>query len=159
MPEFVYESPIGPLIISVYERRVVALKWKSLAMPEEKVEEYLADSYADEITSKLDSYFSGKTDATGIEVQMHGTAFQKKVWKSLIGIPLGETRTYSDVASTIGNPRAYRAVGSACARNRIPVIIPCHRVVGKDDVLGWSGNPGAKEWLLEHEKKNSVIGI
>ena len=88
---------------------------------------------------------------------MHGTAFQKKVWKSLIGIPLGETRTYSDVASTIGKPRAYRAVGSACARNRIPVIIPCHRVVGKDDVLGWSGNPGAKEWLLEHEKKNSVI--
>jgi len=159
MPEFVYESPIGPLIISFYGRRVIALKWKSLAMPEKKVEEYLADSYTDEIASKLDSYFSGKTDATGIKVKMHGTAFQKKVWKSMIEIPLGETRTYSDVASTIGKPRAHRAVGNACARNRIPVIIPCHRVVGKDNILGWSGNPGAKEWLLEHEKKNSVIGI
>ena len=82
MPEFVYESPIGPLIISVYERRVVALKWKSLAMPEEKVEEYLADSYADEITSKLDSYFSGKTDATGIEVQMHVLGRSFNYWKS-----------------------------------------------------------------------------
>jgi methylated-DNA-[protein]-cysteine S-methyltransferase len=159
MSEFVYDSPIGPLIISIYDGKVVALKWKSMALSEKKVKEYPADSYADEITSKLDSYFSGKTDSTGIKVRMHGTAFQKKVWKSLMRIPLGETRTYSDVASTIGKPRAHRAVGSVCARNRIPVIIPCHRAVGKNDVLGWSGNPGAKEWLLEHEKKNSGVSV
>ena len=81
MPEFVYESPIGPLIISVYERRVVALKWKSLAMPEEKVEEYLADSYADEITSKLDSYFSGKTDATESKSRCTALPSRKKYGK------------------------------------------------------------------------------
>jgi methylated-DNA-[protein]-cysteine S-methyltransferase len=86
---------------------------------------------------------------------MQGTQFQKNVWKSLMRIPLGETRTYSDIASEIGRPKAYRAVGSACARNKIPVIIPCHRVVGRNNGTGWSGNLGAKEWLLEHEKKNS----
>jgi methylated-DNA-[protein]-cysteine S-methyltransferase len=87
---------------------------------------------------------------------MQGTQFQKDVWERLMRIPLGETKTYSDIASEIGRPKAYRAVGSACARNKIPVIIPCHRVVGRNNVTGWSGNPGAKEWLLEHEKKNSV---
>ena len=104
----------------------------------------------------MDDYFTGKTNSLEIKVQMHGTKFQKSVWKNLTGIPLGETRTYSDIASSIGKPEAYRAVGNACAINRIPVIIPCHRVVGKNNVMGWSGNPGAKEWLLEHEKKVSA---
>ena len=153
MSELIYKSPIGPLTIFIYNWKVVRIKW---GFPEKKADKYQSNVYVDKITKSLNNYFSGKTNSLGIKVHMHGTPFQKRVWKSLLRIPLGETRTYSDIASTIGKPRAYRAVGNACARNRIPVIIPCHRVVGKNNVTGWSGNPGAKEWLLEHEKKNSA---
>ncbi len=153
MSKLIYKSPIGPLTILIYNGKVVRLKWDS---PKKEADECQSDSHVDEITKQLDNYFSGKTNSLGIKIQMQGTQFQKSVWKSLMRIPQGETRTYSDIASTIGKPKAYRAVGSACARNRIPVIIPCHRVVGKNNTMGWSGNPGAKEWLLEHEKKNSA---
>lgn len=153
MSELIYKSPIGPLTILIYNGKVVRLKWDS---PKKETDECQSGSHVDEITKQLDNYFSGKTNSLGIKIQMQGTQFQKSVWKSLMRIPQGETRTYSDIASTIGKPKAYRAVGSACARNRIPVIIPCHRAVGKNNTMGWSGNPGAKEWLLEHEKKNSA---
>ena len=155
MPELVYNSPVGPLIISIHNQKVIGIKWVTVASPKKK-DKFQFDSFANGTIKQLDNYFSGKTDALEIKVQMQGTQFQKDVWESLTKIPLGETRTYSDIASEIGRPEAYRAVGSACARNKIPVIIPCHRVVGKNNVTGWSGNTGAKEWLLEHEKKNSV---
>jgi len=156
MSELVYNSPVGPLIISIHNQKVVGIKWETIASPKKGADKFQLDSFADETIKQLDNYFSGKTNSLGINVQMQGTQFQKNVWKSLMRIPLGETRTYSDIAFEIGRPKAYRAVGSACARNKIPVIIPCHRVVGKNNVTGWSGNPGTKEWLLEHEKKNSV---
>ena len=155
MPELVYNSPVGPLIISIHNQKVVGIKWTTVASPKKRANKFQLDSFANETIKELDNYFSGKTDSLGIKVQTQGTPFQKDVWKSLMRIPPGETRTYSDIASEIGRPKAYRAVGSACARNKIPVIIPCHRVVGSNNVTGWSGNLGAKEWLLEHEKKNS----
>ncbi len=156
MPELVYNSPVGPLIISIHNQKVIGIKWAAVASPKKGADKFQLDSFANETIKQLDNYFSGKTDSLGIKVQMQGTQFQKDVWERLMRIPLGETKTYSDIASEIGRPKAYRAVGSACARNKIPVIIPCHRVVGRNNVTGWSGNPGAKEWLLEHEKKNSV---
>ena len=155
MPELGYNSPVGPLIISIHNQKVIGIKWVTVASPKKK-DKFQLDSFANGTIKQLDNYFSGKTDALEIKVQMQGTQFQKDVWESLTKIPLGETMTYSDIASEIGRPKAYRAVGSACARNKISVIIPCHRVVGKNNVTGWSGNPGAKEWLLEHEKKNSA---
>jgi methylated-DNA-[protein]-cysteine S-methyltransferase len=155
MPELVYNSPVGPLIISINNQKVIRVKWATVAS-KKGVDKFQLDTFANETIKQLDNYFSGKTDSLGIKVQMKGTQFQKDVWESLTRIPIGETKTYSDIASEIGRPRAYRAVGSACARNKIPVIIPCHRVVGRNNVTGWSGNPGAKEWLLEHEKKNST---
>ena len=155
MPELDYNSPVGPLLISIHNQKVVGIKWVTVASSKKGAKKFQLDSFADETIKELDNYFSGKTDSLGIKVQTQGTPFQKDVWKSLMKIPPGETRTYSDIASEIGRPKAYRAVGSACARNKIPVIIPCHRVVGSNNVTGWSGNLGAKEWLLEHEKKNS----
>ena len=156
MSELIYKSPIGPLIISIHNQKVIRIKWATVTSPKKRANKFQLDSFADKTIKKMDNYFSGKTGSLEIKVQMQGTIFQKDVWKSLMRIPLGETRTYSDIASEIGRPKAYRAVGSACARNKIPVIIPCHRVVGRNNVTGWSGNPGAKEWLLEHEKKNSA---
>ena len=156
MPELGYNSPVGPLLISIHNQKVVGIKWVTVASSKKGAKKFQLDSFADETIKELDNYFSGKIDSLGIKVETQGTPFQKDVWKSLMRIPSGETRTYSDIASEIGKPNAYRAVGSACARNKIPIIIPCHRVVGRNNVTGWSGNPGAKEWLLEHEKKSSV---
>jgi len=89
--------------------------------------------------------------AAALQLRPSGTAFQQRVWDALCAVPAGETATYGELAARAGSPRAARAVGQACARNPIPVLIPCHRAVGASGPGGWSGLPGAKEWLLEHE--------
>lgn len=83
-----------------------------------------------------------------------GTTFQKAVWDVLLSIPYGETLTYGQIAEKIGNPKAVRAVGGACHNNPIGIVIPCHRVLGKDGSLtGYAGGVHLKEMLLNHEKK------
>jgi methylated-DNA-[protein]-cysteine S-methyltransferase len=85
-----------------------------------------------------------------------GTPFQKQVWRSLREIPVGETRTYTEVAQRLGQPRAIRAVGLANALNPINLIVPCHRVIGRSGALtGYGGGLEVKAWLLEHEAKGS----
>ena len=88
----------------------------------------------------------------GIAVDPAGTAFQREVWSALQRIPTGSTASYSDIAVAVGRPAAVRAVGLANARNPIAVVIPCHRVVGRDGSLtGYAGGLERKRWLLEHE--------
>ena len=85
---------------------------------------------------------------------MVGTDFQKKVWNELVKIPYGITKSYLEVTKTIGDLTAIRAVANANGRNRIPIIIPCHRVIGSDGTLvGYAGGIWRKKWLLNHEKK------
>ena len=89
-----------------------------------------------------------------------GTDFQKSVWQTLQQIPYGETRTYQEIAKTIGHPRAYRAVANAVGANPVPIIIPCHRVVRSDGSLGgYSAGVGVatKKWLLDFEKSNTKL--
>jgi len=102
MSELVYNSPVGPLIISIHNQKVVGIKWETVASPKKGADKFQLDSFADETIKQLDNYFSGKTNSLGIKVQMQGTQFQKNVWKSLMRIPLGETRTYSDIAFESG---------------------------------------------------------
>ena len=84
-----------------------------------------------------------------------GTDFQKRVWEALIQIPYGETRTYKEIAAAAGNPKASRAVGMANNRNPIPIIIPCHRVIGTNGSLtGYAGGLKVKEYLLKLEREN-----
>jgi methylated-DNA-[protein]-cysteine S-methyltransferase len=84
---------------------------------------------------------------------LHGTAFQVAVWKELLRIPYGETRSYLDIAQAIGRPAAVRAVGAANGANPIAIIVPCHRVIGSNGSLtGYGGGLPAKEWLLALEK-------
>ena len=85
---------------------------------------------------------------------MIGSIFQQSVWKKLLEIDTGETKSYSDIAELIANPTAYRAVANANASNRIAVIIPCHRVIGiNKNLSGYAGGVDRKKWLIEHEKK------
>jgi methylated-DNA-[protein]-cysteine S-methyltransferase len=101
----------------------------------------------------IEAYFAGDLAAIdAIDVETGGTPFQRSVWKALREIPCGETRTYSELARRIGRPAAVRAVGMANGSNPVPVVVPCHRVVGADGTLtGYGGGLDRKRWLLAHE--------
>lgn len=101
---------------------------------------------------ELLEYFQGERREFTVPIYMVGTDFQQKVWKSLLNIPYGTTITYKDLANSIDNPKAVRAVGGANNRNRIPIIIPCHRVIGSNKKLvGYGGGLHIKEKLLNIE--------
>jgi methylated-DNA-[protein]-cysteine S-methyltransferase len=110
-----------------------------------------------EIKRQLDAYFQGKGTSFDLPIQLSGTPFQQRVWNALQEIPAGNTWTYKQMAEHIGNSNASRAVGGACRANPIPVIIPCHRVVGSDGSMtgyGGKGGVGIKVRLLEIEHKS-----
>ena len=102
----------------------------------------------------LDRYFRGECpDPLELPLSPAGTDFQKQVWQRLIAVPYGESRTYGDIAREIGKPRACQAVGQAVGRNRIAIIIPCHRILGADGSLtGFAGGLTMKRQLLNHEQ-------
>lgn len=103
---------------------------------------------------QLNEYLAGKRKAFDLPLEPEGTPFQKAVWKALTGIPYGSTRTYKDIAESIGNPKACRAVGMANNKNPIAILIPCHRVIGTDGKLvGYAGGLDIKKKLLELEKQ------
>jgi methylated-DNA-[protein]-cysteine S-methyltransferase len=103
--------------------------------------------------SQLDEYFTGTRRVFELKLEPQGTEFQKKVWNALLRIPFGETRSYRQIAEAIGHPLAWRAVGQAANRNPIPIIIPCHRLVGAGGSLtGYAGGLYLKKRLLELEQ-------
>ena len=89
---------------------------------------------------------------SAVPVELGGTPFQREVWEALRGIPAGVTVTYAEIARKVGRPRAVRAVGAANGANPVSIVVPCHRVVGKDGLRGYAGGVARKEWLLAHEK-------
>ncbi|GIN66195.1 methylated-DNA--[protein]-cysteine S-methyltransferase [Bacillus sonorensis] len=103
---------------------------------------------------QLEEYFRGERTTFTLPMHQEGTDFQKKVWKALQTIPYGESRSYSDIAREIGQPKAVRAIGQANKKNALPIFIPCHRVIGKNKTLtGYAGNEiDKKAILLEIEK-------
>ncbi|MEO8862044.1 MAG: methylated-DNA--[protein]-cysteine S-methyltransferase [Ginsengibacter sp.] len=103
---------------------------------------------------QLDEYFSGKRKIFDLPIYQEGTGFQQKVWQELIQIPYGKTITYLQLAQRIGNVKAIRAAAAANGRNRLWIIVPCHRVIGSNRGLtGYAGGLPMKKWLLEHENK------
>ena len=103
---------------------------------------------------QLDEYFRGVRRNFDLPLCPHGTEFQKKVWQALLKIPYGEVCSYIDIANEIGSAKAFRAVGGANNKNPIPIIIPCHRVIGKNGKLvGYAGGLEIKKFLLEIESK------
>ena len=110
-----------------------------------------------ECLRQLTEYFKGRRQKFSIPLLLEGTDFQKAVWQQLQKIPFGQTASYGDVARAVGRPRAFRAVGNANNKNPIPLIIPCHRVIGSDGKLvGFGGGIWRKEWLLEHEQNQCI---
>ena len=111
------------------------------------------DAFAYQIQSQLTAYENKTLKTFNLNYLFKGTDFQKKVWNALTEIPYGETLSYQELAIKIGHPKAARAVGQACNRNPIGIIVPCHRVIGTDHRLtGYAGGLELKEKLLKHEK-------
>lgn len=112
-----------------------------------------------QLERELNEYFQGTRRTFDLPVRLMGTQFQTMVWNALRQIPYGETRTYGEIAAAIGCPRASRAVGAACGKNRVLLLVPCHRVIGKNGSLtGFSAEGGieTKQLLLRLEQSNSV---
>ncbi|MDI5889048.1 methylated-DNA--[protein]-cysteine S-methyltransferase [Flavobacterium yafengii] len=105
-----------------------------------------------ESVTQLNDYFEGKRTDFDFGLNPKGTEFQQKVWKSLLGIPYGKTRTYLEQSKILGDVKAIRAVASANGKNPLWIVVPCHRVIGTDGSLtGYAGGLWRKKWLLEHE--------
>jgi methylated-DNA-[protein]-cysteine S-methyltransferase len=153
--EIGYPSPLGPLRILGLTSAVLEVKFCKNEIPsiDDSVPKVLLVCQ-----SQLDEYFRGKRKVFDLKLEHRGTAFQKRVWRQLLRIPYGETRSYKDIARGVGNSPAVRAVGMANARNPISIIIPCHRVIGiKGDLVGYGGELWRKQWLLDHERNGASL--
>ena len=147
-----YESPVGKLTVLLEEDII-----RGIVFGHHVSEGKFNDDpvLGMKIFDEFDAYFSGKSKKIDLNFKPDGSEFQRKVWRMLLEIPYGETVAYSNIAEKIGKPKAVRAVGTACGSNPIPILIPCHRVVGKDGSLtGYAGGLKNKKILLEIENKN-----
>ncbi len=114
---------------------------------------YTATALTNRASTEIQEYLAGKRQTFDIPLKPFGTPFQTKVWNALGNIPYGQTRSYKEVASMIGNPKAMRAVGMANNKNPLPIMIPCHRVIGsRGDLVGYAYGLKIKQFLLELEK-------
>lgn len=144
-----YNSKIGWLEVTATEEGLLAVAFVANA-PGKSVENHPC---VQECVAQLDAYFRGARQTFAINLLLQGTAFQQQVWRQLRTIPYGKTASYQEIAAAIGNPNAGRAVGGANGRNPIAIIIPCHRILGRNGKLvGYGGGLWRKEWLLQHEK-------
>jgi len=157
---FVQHSPVGALTVVTDGVHVVMINFPDVqgrvALQARRAlqDDVVADGPVHEPTAAaLDAYFSGELDALReLPIAPRGTEFELTVWLALRRIPAGETRSYGDVATAIGSPGAARAVGRANANNPIPLVVPCHRVIGANGSLtGFGGGLETKAWLLRHE--------
>jgi methylated-DNA-[protein]-cysteine S-methyltransferase len=144
-----YQSPIGLVEIAGTDAALTGLSFVE-SRPRKPGDEppLLRDALR-----QIDEYFLGRRTEFSIPLKTEGTSFQEDVWRALRGIGYGMTASYQDIARTVGRPDAVRAVGAANGANPISIIIPCHRVIGKDGRLtGYGGGLWRKEWLLHHEQ-------
>ncbi|MDX5365881.1 MAG: methylated-DNA--[protein]-cysteine S-methyltransferase [Alphaproteobacteria bacterium] len=151
----VLDAPIGRLRLAATDAGLVAVLFpnqKDVSFPMRDGSAG-ARAHLEQAAKALDKYFEGrKREFSGLTLAPSGTPFQMSVWRALSGIPYGETRSYADIARAIGNPKGMRAVGLANGKNPIPIIVPCHRVIGADGSLtGFGGGLPTKKWLLEFE--------
>ena len=152
-----YQSPVG--LIKIIETGGFLIKAYFVEQNSESENSHSkiiknSNNLLKEACKQLDEYFEGKRYKFDLALKPNGTDFQRSAWESLLRIPYGETRNYRQQAESIFNPKAMRAVGQANARNPIPIIIPCHRVIGKKGFLtGYSGGLDRKTRLLAMEHR------
>ena len=140
-------SPVGELVIESEDGKIITLGFLKDSKQEEKTSPVI-----DQCISELEEYFSGSRKFFSFEMDLRGTEFQIKVWNELLNIPFGKTISYEELAIRIGNIKSIRAVGLANGQNPIAIVVPCHRVIGKNgELVGYGGGLDKKIWLLQHE--------
>jgi methylated-DNA-[protein]-cysteine S-methyltransferase len=154
-------SPVGELTLVASDDGLVAVLWEDDA-PDRVRLGTLTDTpdhrHLVQAERELDDYFARRRTAFSVPLDMRGTDFQQSVWRALLTIPFGETRSYAEIARQIGRPTATRAVGAANGRNPISIIAPCHRVIGSNGTLtGFAGGLKAKEYLLGLESRQGRL--
>jgi methylated-DNA-[protein]-cysteine S-methyltransferase len=146
-----YESPIGLLKIGGTEHYIAELSFVDNKEQMVHGEPGVSD-VIHQCTEQLIEFFQGRRKNFDIPVHQDGTEFQKRVWNELLEIPFGKTISYLDLAKRLGDPKVIRAAASTNGKNKIAIIVPCHRVIGSDKTLvGYSGGLWRKKWLLQHE--------
>ncbi|MCF6407358.1 methylated-DNA--[protein]-cysteine S-methyltransferase [Chitinophaga filiformis] len=152
MPSHIHtmETPVGPLTIIGDTRAINTLTFKEgLSATHDPLPDTLLLC-----REELEAYFAGSIQQFTFPIAQPGTAFQQTVWQQLTMIPYGQTISYLQLAKRINNPKSIRAVGTTNGKNRIAIVVPCHRVIGSDGSLtGYAGGIWRKKWLLEHEMK------
>lgn len=147
------KSPIGELFLVASDKGLQGIFWENQNHPVIKDSHSAPAIFLKDTEHQLDLYFSGDLKSFTVTLDLVGTDFQKRVWKQLLKIPYGKTKSYKDIATAIGDSKACRAVGTANGKNPICIIVPCHRVVAANGTLGgYSGGLHIKEKLLEIEK-------
>jgi methylated-DNA-[protein]-cysteine S-methyltransferase len=150
----VMESPMGPLTVASTEKGIASIHFGN-SLPTGIAPDPSANQ---ETVEQLTEYFQGKRTQFELRLDVEGTEFQKAVWNELQRIPYGETRSYGEIAKAVGKPGAARAVGMANHDNPLAVVIPCHRVVGRDGSLtGYAGGLHLKAQLLSIERRHRTL--
>ena len=145
-------TPIGTLTLVAGEHGLRALLFAGQEPPAGA--QSAGDPLLERARRQLDAYFAGRRRAFELPLELQGSPFQRRAWLALRAIPYGRTRSYGEQARLLGRPAAARAVGAANARNPLPILLPCHRLIGADGSLtGFGGGLAAKQALLEHEAR------
>ena len=146
-------TPIGQLKITADDNAVNSILF---VFNDTEMEEENLNTVVTQCKTELAEYFVGKRKEFDVPVCQAGTEFQQRVWNELMKIPYGKTVSYNDIAMILGDRKSVRVVGSSNGKNKISIIVPCHRVIGKDGSLtGYAGGMWRKQWLLNHEKEFS----
>lgn len=144
-----YNTKIGKLYITADSDAITAISTQKPSGDEKET------TLTKKAFLQLEEYFAGKRKTFDLPLKLDGTEFQKRVWQELIKIPYGKTISYKELAKAVGNEKACRAVGMANNKNKIMIIIPCHRVVGSNgDLTGYAGGLDIKKQLIDLEKCN-----
>ena len=150
------ESPVGALKLVAHDQALVAVMWDNEDHKRVRLAELIENIQHPlllKVKQQLEQYFAGQRQQFNLPLDFQGTDFQQRVWRALLTIPYGETRSYKDSALQIGNEKAVRAVGAANGRNPISIIAPCHRVIGSGGALvGFAGGLDKKQILLSLEQ-------
>lgn len=147
-----YESPIGLLEVITDEKYLLEVKFVDKIQGESRHPEILKRTLV-----QLDEYFKGLRVKFDLDYMLNGTDFQKSVWNALAQIPYGSVTPYKDIATLVGNPKACRAVGNANNKNKLSIIIPCHRVIGSNHSLtGYEWGLDRKQWLIDFESQKAT---
>ena len=154
------DSPIGPLTVAGRGSALTNLRMVDQTYEPGHTGWSLDPGAFTVVVEQLDAYFAGELSDFDVELDLRGTGFQQRVWKALLTIPYGETRSYGEIAEQIGAPGAARAVGLANGHNPIAIIVPCHRVIGASGSLtGYGGGLDRKRTLLALEKRRTSVNL